>query len=160
MIPEIEMIRAGGVEVRGLKASAIQRRKALGEPVLETYQFLPHTAAPKDRPLDRSTALRFAMHIAMESIQSIKLKTIEIVDSESRVEEGLMSPIMSEILGDLPLIQAEIQLLAPAGHELITEDIPSNITVEDKKLASEQGAIVIIGTNLCSRTEVRTAHCT
>lgn len=154
VIPEIEMIRAGGVEVRGLKASAIQRRKALGEPVLETYQFLPHNTAPKDRPLDRKSALRFAVHVAMESIQNIKLKTIEIVDSESREEEGLLSPIMSDILGDLPLIQAELQVLAPSGHALIPEELPGNITVEDKKLASEQGAIVVMATNLSSRIEV------
>ncbi len=39
------------MEVRGLKASAIQRRKPLGEPVLETYQFLTHTQPPKERTL-------------------------------------------------------------------------------------------------------------
>ncbi|XP_034230761.1 fatty acid synthase-like [Thrips palmi] len=154
VIPEIEMIRAGGVEVRGLKASAIQRRKALGEPVLETYQFLPHTTAPADRPLDRKTALRFAVHVAMESVQNIKLKTIEVVDSESRAAEGLLTPIMAEILGDLPLIQAELQVLAPADHPLIPEDLPSNINVEDKKLASEQGAIVVMATDVSSRTEL------
>ncbi|KAK3908916.1 Fatty acid synthase [Frankliniella fusca] len=154
VIPEIELIRAGGVEVRGLKASAIQRRKPLGEPVLETYQFLPHTQPPKERALDRKSALRFAMHVAMESIQSIKLKTIEIVDAECREEDGLLSLIMSEILGDLPLIQAEIQVLAPASHPLITEDLPSNIVVEDKKLDKEQGAIVVMATNLSSRTDL------
>lgn len=155
VIPEIELIRSGGVEVRGLKASAIQRRKPLGEPVLETYQFLPHTTTPKDRELDRKSALRFAMHVAMEAIQNVKLKTVEIVDAESREEEGLLSPIMSEILGDLPLIQAEIQVLAPAGHPCIPEDLPSNITVDDKKLDKEQGAIVVMATNLSSRTDVR-----
>lgn len=41
---EIELIKSGGVEVRGLKASAIARRKPLGEPVLEKYAFLPHVS--------------------------------------------------------------------------------------------------------------------
>lgn len=38
---EIELIKSGGVEIRGLKASAISRRKPLGEPVLEKYLFYP-----------------------------------------------------------------------------------------------------------------------
>lgn len=38
----LEMIKAGGVQIEGLKASVIARRKPLGEPVLEKYQFFPH----------------------------------------------------------------------------------------------------------------------
>lgn len=34
------MIKSGGVEIRGLKASAIPRKKPLGEPVLEKYKFI------------------------------------------------------------------------------------------------------------------------
>lgn len=41
----LEMIKAGGVQIEGLKASVIARRKPLGEPVLEKYQFFPHITA-------------------------------------------------------------------------------------------------------------------
>ncbi|KAK0166753.1 hypothetical protein PV327_004242 [Microctonus hyperodae] len=37
-----DLIVAGGVEMRGLKASAISRRKMDSEPVLETYKFIAH----------------------------------------------------------------------------------------------------------------------
>lgn len=39
---EIDLISCGGIEVRNLRASAIARKKPLGEPVLETFQFIPH----------------------------------------------------------------------------------------------------------------------
>jgi len=43
----INVIKAGGVEVRDLKAQSIPRRKALGDPVLEKYQFTPHYRVPE-----------------------------------------------------------------------------------------------------------------
>lgn len=39
---EIDLIQCGGIEVRSLRASAIGRKKPLGEPVLEKFQFIPH----------------------------------------------------------------------------------------------------------------------
>jgi len=39
---QIDLIQCGGIEVRNLKASAIARRKPLGDPVLEKFQFVPH----------------------------------------------------------------------------------------------------------------------
>lgn len=47
MYEEVGIIKSGGVEVRGLKASAIPRRKQLGEPVLEKYQFVPYILGPQ-----------------------------------------------------------------------------------------------------------------
>lgn len=43
----IQVIKAGGVEIRDLKAQQIPRRKPLGDPVLEKYQFMPHYRAPE-----------------------------------------------------------------------------------------------------------------
>lgn len=42
MYKEIDLIQCGGIEVRNLKASAIARKKPLGDPVLEKFQFVPH----------------------------------------------------------------------------------------------------------------------
>lgn len=41
---EIDLIQCGGIEVRNLRASAIGRKKPLGEPVLEKFQFVPHVS--------------------------------------------------------------------------------------------------------------------
>lgn len=45
---EIDLISCGGIEVRNLRASAIARKKPLGEPVLEKFQFVPHISVQVD----------------------------------------------------------------------------------------------------------------
>lgn len=40
--PDIDVIRSGGIECRGLKANPIARKKPLGDPVLEKYVFVPN----------------------------------------------------------------------------------------------------------------------
>lgn len=40
--PEIDLIQSGGVEVRGLHANVIAKRKPLADPVLEKYTFVPN----------------------------------------------------------------------------------------------------------------------
>lgn len=45
---EIDLISCGGIEVRNLRASAITRKKPLGEPVLEKFQFIPHISLQVD----------------------------------------------------------------------------------------------------------------
>jgi fatty acid synthase len=40
--PEIDLIQSGGVEIRGLHANVIAKRKPLADPVLEKYLFVPY----------------------------------------------------------------------------------------------------------------------
>lgn len=40
--PEIDLIQSGGVEIRGLHANVIAKRKPLADPVLEKYTFVPN----------------------------------------------------------------------------------------------------------------------
>lgn len=40
--PEIDLIQSGGVEIRGLHANVIAKRKPLADPVLEKYLFVPN----------------------------------------------------------------------------------------------------------------------
>lgn len=40
--PEIDLIQSGGVEIRGLHANVIAKRKPLADPVLEKYMFVPN----------------------------------------------------------------------------------------------------------------------
>lgn len=39
---ELDLIKSGGIELRGMQANAIARRKNLSEPVLEKYVFTPY----------------------------------------------------------------------------------------------------------------------
>jgi len=129
--------------------------------------------------LAQEEAVRVCIHMAMEAEPQLKVKTIELIDGETHPERGILSTAVAKILGDLPLIQvrsipkitsppfnqfsytnvslffrkADVSILAPANHPLVQE-LPSNITVEDKKLPNEQSSLAVIGTNVSGRPEV------
>jgi fatty acid synthase len=101
---EVGIIQSGGIELRGVKASAIARRRPLGVPVLEKYVFVPNVEPPS---LDLHTALRVCIHIILENQLSNHVKAVELPHHE-RIP---LSPTLAVILGDLPLIQASFQLM-------------------------------------------------
>lgn len=83
-------------------------------------------------------------------MQTYKVKSIELVDEEYK-KNGI-EPILEQVgdvLGDLPLVQAELLLISEEPIEM-----PSHITVENKKLSGESNTILFIGANLLSRPEV------
>lgn len=86
----------------------------------------------------------------MENIQTYKVKTIELVDEEykSNALEPLIEKV-GELLGDLPLVQAELLLISEDPIEM-----PSNVTVENKKLTGETNTVIFIGANLLERPDV------
>lgn len=54
---------------------------------------------------DFKEIIRVCTHLALENLPIIKVKTIELVDSFTNVEGPLVSQIVVDVLGDLPLIQ-------------------------------------------------------
>lgn len=94
--------------------------------------------------------LRANIQLILENIQTYKVKTIELVDEEYKNND--LQPIMEQvgdILGDLPLVQAELLVVSDDKLEM-----PSNITVENKKLIGETNTVIFIGANMLNRPEV------
>ncbi|CAH0713521.1 unnamed protein product, partial [Brenthis ino] len=145
--PFVDVIRAGGVEVRGLHATPISRRIPLGVPVLEKNVFIPNFGKSKMKMED---ILRADIQLILENIQTYKVKSIEIVDEEYKKHN--LEPIMekvADVLGDLPLVQADLTVYTEEPLEM-----PSNIVVETKKLVGEANTIIFVGANLLQRPEV------
>lgn len=118
---EVGIIQSGGIEVRGLKASAITRRRPLGVPVLEKYMFVPSVEPPS---LDLHTALRMCIHIILENQLSNHVKAVELPHHDRMP----LSPTLALILGDLPLIQASFQVIFTSSlHEQLEFVITPNI---------------------------------
>ncbi|XP_051154827.1 fatty acid synthase [Leptopilina boulardi] len=143
-------IVAGGVEFRGLKASAISRRKPAGEPVLEEYKFVAH----RDRKeIPFKTAIRLATHIALECHLGIKVKSVELADDENISVDDLVSPRVLETLGDMPLIQADVNIGATKTFE--NNEISENIIVNDPKkvITTEANALIAIGHKLLTKNK-------
>ncbi|KAK0070671.1 hypothetical protein PV325_000245, partial [Microctonus aethiopoides] len=64
-----DLIVAGGVEIRGLKASAISRRKRGDDPVLESYKYVAHRDRAK---MSLKEAVHLATHLSLENHLEMK----------------------------------------------------------------------------------------
>lgn len=143
-------IISGGVEIRGAIATAIPRRLPPGDPILEEYKFVAHRDCAQ---VSLQEAIRLSTHIALECQQSIHIKTVELIDSSDNVtiQQELASPIIAEVLGDLPLIQANIMLSAPSNKfDVLSPNITS---VDLKKLSNDENISLIVGFELLTRNK-------
>ncbi|KAI5631498.1 KR domain-containing protein [Phthorimaea operculella] len=146
-IPEIDMTRAGGAEVRGIHVASINKKPPRGIPVLEKNLFVANFCRNNMALPD---ILRCNLQLIHENIQTYKFKNIELVDEEYQNND--IQPIsveVADILADLPLVQAEMLVL---GNEQLT--MPANITVANKKISGESNAVLFIGANLLQRQTV------
>ncbi|XP_053598737.1 fatty acid synthase [Microplitis demolitor] len=145
----LDLIVAGGVEIRGLKASAIGRRKPAGEPVLESYRFVAHRDQAE---ISLQEAVRLATHLALENYLGVKVKTLENLEADEKYPvEDLFTPIVQEVLGDIPLIQADLNILAH-GNPFEEDKLPANINVtEAKKLPPDTNAMILTGRGLLTK---------
>ncbi|XP_050353705.1 fatty acid synthase-like [Nymphalis io] len=145
--PYVDIIRAGGVEIRGLHTTPISRRIPLGVPVLEKNVFIPNIGKSKMKIED---ILRSNVQLVLENIQTYKVKSIEIVDDEYKTNgfEPILDKV-ADVLNDLPLVQHELSVISENAIEM-----PSNIPVENKMLIGENNILILIGANLLQRPEV------
>ncbi|XP_011503082.1 PREDICTED: fatty acid synthase-like [Ceratosolen solmsi marchali] len=141
-----DAISCGGVEIRGLKASAIARRKPVNIPIIEEYKFVPHLDGAVATLLEIITLV---MHITMENHLSIKVKTIELVEESDAVTvEGLLSPLIVKCLKDFPLIQDDITIINATNTLELNDLSPSLSVTNSKSISSGANALVTIGSQL------------
>lgn len=126
--------RSGGIEIRGLNASEIARKKPLSEPVLERYVFIPN-----ETQLTLEESLRVNMQIVLENSYRIKVKVVEVVDDDA---SDVLMPLILNALSDQPLIQAEALVLSERLIEL------PDVKVENKQLGSVGEALIVVARNL------------
>lgn len=144
-----ETVISGGVEIRGVKSKAIPRRLPTSESVLEEYKFVAY----RDRAqVSLQEAIRSAIHIAIEYHQAIHVKTIELIDDSDNVTVNeLASPILTKILADLPLIQANV-LLTASPNRFDDDALLPNVT-SINSLSNEENALLAIGIGLLTKNK-------
>jgi len=49
--------------------------------------------------------VRISLHLVIENLMGIKVKTVEILNKTFNPDVQILSPIILEVLADLPLIQ-------------------------------------------------------
>lgn len=130
-----DRVVCGGIEISGLQASPVGRRKPPGIPVLEKYEFLPHFPTPQ---LTIADASRICVQLSVENNPSLKMNLVEIDNGK---------PILLNFVDaveDLPLINGEFSLLT-LNKEV---DISGINVLVDGKLQSMTNCHFIIASNI------------
>lgn len=113
MYRNIGIIKSGGIELRGLKASLAPRRQMLQNPKLEKYIFMPfeNTISLTDnQDKCKQQALTILSHTVLEnSSGALKLKLLEIGNGNS-IESALI-PTLKEILEREQLVSVDATLV-------------------------------------------------
>ena len=96
---QLGIIQSGGVEMRGVTANTIAKRRNKSKPVLEKYMFTPYT---EPTHLDLHTSLRVCTHIVLENKPGIQVNVVEVHNQGTTP----LSPLLVPVFADLPLLKA------------------------------------------------------
>ncbi|KAK7792288.1 hypothetical protein R5R35_011035 [Gryllus longicercus] len=151
LIPELNLVTTGAVEIRGLHATPIPRRRTLAEPVLEHYEFVPYgsdAAAPsEEREWETAEALRVCVQLVQENRLPVTRTTPPVRVAEV-VARGLtpLAPLLLAALADLPLVQAKATLFLEEGAEAeaVAEAGAGLPTADASKLAAERDLALLV----------------
>ncbi|KYN20666.1 Fatty acid synthase [Trachymyrmex cornetzi] len=145
---EIDAIKAGGIEIRGLKTTQINRRNVAQDAVLEEYTFVAHCDRAR---ICLYEAIRISAQLAVEDHQIVKVKVVELVEREDDVAlEYLSSSLLLEAFNDMPLIQTSITLLTSPNR--FGPDLSQNFSIRDSEKPSlDDKALIVAGFNLLTK---------
>lgn len=146
---DIDTIISGGVEIRGLKATSIFRRKPTGTPVLEEYRFVAHRDGAE---ISLFESIILSTHLALEYHQMTQVNIIELIHNGDEITaEKLASPLFLEVLNNLPLFKPNISLVTDSFS---STTLPSKITISQSiKLLKDDNAILVAGFNLLTNNK-------
>lgn len=147
----IKIVKAGGVELRGIKTSLAPRRQNLQDaPKLEKYVFTPYKNLKETSKFD---ALTSSLAIVVENASVFKMKIVEVVID--RPVEALLSPIAMEILESEPMLRTDISVATSQPPALFTATLePLSIKAANKDVRTvvpEQNCHLAIGVDVLSR---------
>lgn len=96
----LNRISCDGVDILGLHASPVQRRKPPAEPVLETYKFVPNMTPEATIP----DAAKICVQLYLENVSIQKVVVLEIDNVTPSIE------FFSQAIEDIPLVSGEFFL--------------------------------------------------
>ncbi|XP_012543114.2 fatty acid synthase isoform X2 [Monomorium pharaonis] len=148
---EIDTIISGGIEIQGLKAIQISRRKLTQEAVIEQHIFTAHQDSAY---ISLNEAIRISAQLALEDNQITKVKAIELVEDVDDVTlEYLSSSLLIEAFKDVPLIQTTVTLLT-SPNRFSSVDLSQNILITDiNKPIINDKVLIVAGFNLLSKQQ-------
>ncbi|CAH0549737.1 unnamed protein product [Brassicogethes aeneus] len=153
MYRDIGVIKSGGIELRGLKASlAPRKQQTQNAPKLEIYKFTPFDGNHQD-DFDKANVniLTVLLQIVLEnSSGALKLKVAEFITDKP--VKGALAPIVTDILEKEPLLfsveaivvssaPVDMTILEPMGVKNIVRDVSNNSVEQNCHLVILSGAL-------------------
>ncbi|XP_060839445.1 fatty acid synthase-like isoform X1 [Rhopalosiphum padi] len=139
MYRDIDVIKSGGIELRGMKASlAPRRQQSQAAPKLEKYTFVPYNSDKASPVTDVSSVFAAYLQIALEnSAGAMKVKVVEY--GADKPFEGIYMPNVVNILESEPLISLDATLATTQTQALAPFLGPMEVKMINKSL--ENGPI-------------------
>lgn len=157
MYRDINVIKSGGVEMRGLKASLAPRRTGgQSAPTMETYKFVPFVGRAELASSDeraRWHAISVSVQLAIEnSSGALKLKVADVV--ADRAYENTMAAAIQTIIESEPTLVSDVAICTNQSTEPYVAAVgASGIRVLSKdatKGAVETGCHIVTGYDVTS----------
>lgn len=109
---DLDVIKSGGIELRGMKASlAPRKQQSQAAPKHERYTFVPYEnsqSVVEDPDKAKQYALTVLLQIARENLGGLKIKAIEVAGDRSA--ESLLVPSVIDILLSEPMLTVSCRL--------------------------------------------------
>lgn len=135
MYRDINVVSAGGIEFRGLKASLAPRRQQVqANPKYEKYVFVPYI---NQKPTTQTNALTATLQIVLENSEgALKLKIAELASGRSN-EDCFLAKSAIDILETEPMIHIDYTFVKlsetdplPADAEALgIKSVVKNLTI-------------------------------
>ncbi|EFN75819.1 Fatty acid synthase [Harpegnathos saltator] len=145
----LDAIVSGGIEIYGQRFVAISRRPANIKPVHEEYKFIGYrdhtTISLKD-------AVQISIQIALECHELRNVKVIEVVEDDDKILlEDLITPIIHEVLSNLPLVQSNLTLVA-TKNRFHSSLLPENLLViQPNNVLKDDTFLMVIGVGILTK---------
>lgn len=108
----LKVMQSGGIEIWGLDASFVNRRRSPNEPVLEVYSFVPHFPTPTLSKLDMA---KFSTELLLQNVPTLRPIVIEIDANDGKEP---ISEFIVQALDNFPLIVPDVTYLTEREVEL------------------------------------------
>ncbi|XP_046415450.1 fatty acid synthase-like isoform X1 [Neodiprion fabricii] len=139
---DLDAIVSGGIEMRGIGSTSIPRRKPVGDPVIEEHTFIAYRDGAK---MELTVLIKIALQIAIENNFNNKVKTVELINNVDNISHGdLTSPVIQEVLRDMPFIQMDLNIITPLNKFSDDASLSGIKIIESQKLSTEFDALLII----------------
>ncbi|XP_076294051.1 fatty acid synthase-like [Lasioglossum baleicum] len=139
---DYDTIVSAGVEIRGLKANAIQRRYATSDPIVTELKFVAH----RDKA---ETSLKemvvISSQIALDCSLLTTPKILELIDPEDNLSvEEVLAPTVRKVFGNEPMIRPKMVLVANKDRYEKLPDLEEITVIEPNKLPEDGSFLMAV----------------